>query len=482
MEVSSVQNLCIHLISAAFQRCRVSEDLCRLSVVLKCCSAHDPLTVGITSIGSCLEEFQHLNFSREFVDAKKWDGLISVRTTNKCDDEIHHYHLNLKESISNRRLIPLPSNPKNGAKFSGTEVHLSSSESIDVLLAEFNCFFLKMLVLKTPNVAIELVVERGDVPGSKHENVLLANECNPLSFSTSNIDRLKSGFEDYVLRSGNSLLRKYESCFPTSPNSISLSLREQLKVGSGVACCSESHKSPSLLMEVVIIISELSETISPCFRACSAKTEVLYFEDFSPCSIYQSSLSALTTIDWKSYGLVLRRAVDQGGNVMLEWENLPPHIHIYMVLHCYHKQFKWPLLRQKTQPDRKLVKRAIKLALEDLKEKNAGMLLSAHTLKIRSYAPDLARTIAGLILTSNDSEFQQECYSLLGLQSQDNEGEFVQDCIKEKIISVIETNDRKPQRSKEIAPCLFEDHCLQEPNFDDEEYDEGEHIFSSLDY
>ncbi|KAJ0038257.1 hypothetical protein Pint_22954 [Pistacia integerrima] len=314
-----------------------------------------------------------------------------------------------------------------------------------------------MLVLKTPTVAIELVVERGDVPGSKHENVLLANECNPLSFSTSNIDRLKSGFEDYVLRSGNSLLRK-----------------EQLKVGSGVACCSESHKSPSLLMEVVIIISELSETISPCFRACSPKTEVLYFEDFSPCSIYQSSLSALTTIDWKSYGLVLRRAVDQGGNVMLEWENLPPHIHIYM--------FKWPLLRQKTQPDRKLVKRAIKLALEDLKEKNAGMLLSAHTLKIRSYAPDLARTIAGLILTSNDSEFQQECYSLLGLQSQDNEGEFVQDCIKEKIISVIETNDRKPQRSKEIAPCLFEDHCLQEPNFDDEEYDEGEHIFSSLDY
>lgn len=65
------------------------------------------------------------------------------------------------------------------------------------------------------NVAIELVVERGDVPGTQHENVLFANECNPLSFSTSNVDRLKSGFEDYVLRSGNSLQRKCESCFPS---------------------------------------------------------------------------------------------------------------------------------------------------------------------------------------------------------------------------------------------------------------------------
>lgn len=47
----------------------------------------------------------------------------------------------------------------------------------------------------------------------------------------------------------------------------------------------------------------------------------------------------LTTIDWKSYGLVLGRVVDQGGNVMLEWENLPPRSHIDMVIHCYHKQY-----------------------------------------------------------------------------------------------------------------------------------------------
>lgn len=100
--------------------------------------------------------------------------------------------------------------------------------------------------------------------------------------------------------------------------------------------------------------------------------------------------------------------------------------------------------------------------------------------QIRSYAPDLARTIAGLILSSNDSNFQGECISLLGLQSEEMETRRVENCIKERIVSVIDLNDRKPQRSKEAAPYLFEDDCYQEPNFLDD-YEEGEEAFSSLD-
>ena len=34
------------------------------------------------------------------------------------------------------------------------------------------------------------------------------------------------------------------------------------------------------------------------------------------------------------------------------------------------------------KPDQKLVKKAVKLALNDLKEKNAGVFLSAHALKV----------------------------------------------------------------------------------------------------
>ncbi|GAY36348.1 hypothetical protein CUMW_021570 [Citrus unshiu] len=476
MEVSSVQRLCLHLISVAFQRCRVSEDLCRLSVVLKRSSDSDPSTVRVsisdTGIGTSLEEFQGLKFSREVFDAEKWALLTSFREIADIgDDEIYHYHLNLRERNSVRRLTRLPSNPKNGAKFRhafhlnfpcGTEIYLSISESIDVFLAEVIRFFQKILVLKIPNVAIELVAEEGGVPGSQYRKVFLANECNPVPFSASNVERLKSGLEDYVMKHGNSLHRKCDSCFPNW---------EHLKVGSGRACCAESHGSAGLQMEVVIIVSEISET-SPCFRSSSAETEVLYFKDFSPCPITQSSLTALTNIDWKSYGLVLKSIAVQGGYTALEWENLPPNIHFDMVLHCYHKQYQFTPPGQKTRSNRNLIKKAAKLALDDLKEKHAGAFLSAHALKICSYAPDLARTIAGLILSSNDSEFQEECFSILGLQSQNIRNEIVEDSIQQKIISVIQMNDGKPLRSKEAASSfLFEDERLQEPNIQEEEYD-----------
>lgn len=63
------------------------------------------------------------------------------------------------------------------------------------------------------NVAIELVVEHGDDPGSRYVNVFLANEWNPLPISASNLERLKSGLEDYVFKHGNTLSTKCELCF-----------------------------------------------------------------------------------------------------------------------------------------------------------------------------------------------------------------------------------------------------------------------------
>uniref|UniRef100_A0A803PFP5 Uncharacterized protein n=1 Tax=Cannabis sativa TaxID=3483 RepID=A0A803PFP5_CANSA len=140
-----------------------------------------------------------------------------------------------------------------------------------------------------------------------------------------------------------------------------------------------------------------------------------------------------------------------------------------------------PPTRRKIQLDSNLTKKAVKLALDDLREKHTGVLLSAHALKICSHAPDLAKTMAGLILSSEDIDFQTECFSLLGLQSQDVEGETVEACINEKIISVIEMNDKKPQRSKDVAPFLFEDDCgFQEPGLEYDEY-EGENAYSPMD-
>ncbi|KAI7728853.1 hypothetical protein M8C21_023832, partial [Ambrosia artemisiifolia] len=134
----------------------------------------------------------------------------------------------------------------------------------------------------------------------------------------------------------------------------------------------------------------------------------------------------------------------------------------------------------KSTVDINLARKAVKLALTDLKEKNNGVLLSAHAVKIRSYAPDLAKTIAGLISTSNDAKFKGECASLLGLNSHDAIS--IEDNIKQKLFSVIDRNDREPQtrRMKENEHLLFNDDCFEEPEFSYEDYEE-EISFSAFD-
>jgi hypothetical protein len=42
--------------------------------------------------------------------------------------------------------------------------------------------------------------------------------------------------------------------------------------------------------------------------------------------------------------------------------------------------------RHKTQLERHLIKKAVKAALNNLKEKHPGILLSAHALKVKSTA------------------------------------------------------------------------------------------------
>ena len=111
-----------------------------------------------------------------------------------------------------------------------------------------------------------------------------------------------------------------------------------------------------------------------------------------------------------------------------------------------------------------------------------SLKLGLFVFQIRSCAPDLAKAIAGLILSSKDSSFQGECFSLLGLQSEGVGGEIVEDCIEEKIISVIEMNDRKSNQKSELAPFLFENDSLQVLEFQEEEYEEGDDgPFSPLD-
>ncbi|WJX62054.1 hypothetical protein P8452_47091 [Trifolium repens] len=472
MEFSSSQKLCLHLISSAYQRCRLSDQICRLAVGLTRSSSSDPslrISISDTGIGSSLEEFQDLKVSFTNV-ADNWDGMLSVKTTSINDSEIHNYQINLKESGSSR-ITRLPSDTKNGAKFSGSEVCLSSFVNPDLLLADVHSLLEK-------NIAIQLVSEDYDVPESRYEKVFLANTSEQPPISASSVEQLQSGLEDYVLKHGNNLSSKCNSCFTSW---------EELKVGSGVACCTVNRLHTELVMEAVIVISNMSIQNTMCFREYGDKTEVLYFKDFSPCVMSQSSMKALKSIDWKRYGLHLSGIVELDGIALLEWENLPTDTHIDIVLHSYLKQYpaldrsffalSWttviPTPRKMSQLDRSLLKRAVKLSLDDLKAKHSGDFLSSRAVQIRNHAPDLAQTIAGLILSSSDLDFQRECFSLLGLQSQDVGTEIMENSIKEKIVSVIEINDKESDKSKEIVPFLFkeEDHMQElEVEFQESDY------------
>ncbi|KAH1264350.1 Type 2 DNA topoisomerase 6 subunit B-like [Glycine max] len=430
-----------------YQRCRLSEQICRLAVILtRSSSSHPSLQISIsdTGIGSCLEEFQDLRFSSTDMECflSKPPSLDIVGIS---DTEIHNYQINLKGSVC-----------------------MYSFVSLDLLLADIHTFLQKMLILKIPNVAIQLVAEDCDVPESRYEKVFLTNECKKLPMSASNLELLKSGIEDYVLKHGNNLSNK-----------------EQRKVGSGEACCTDNRLHIELVMEAAIVISNISMQNTTCFREYGNKTEVLYFKDFSPCTISQSSVKALQSIDWKTYGLNLGGIVEQDGVTLLEWENFPTDTHIDIVLHSYHKQYPalnrsflslsetFEVLKHTTIPAprkmsplvRNLVKKAVKLSLDDLKANHPQAFLSSRAVEIRSYAPDLAKTIAGLILSSSDLDFQGECFSLLGLQSQEVGTEIVENCIEERIVSVIEMNDKKSYNSQEPAPFLFEEDPVEELEF-----------------
>nr|XP_009804020.1 PREDICTED: uncharacterized protein LOC104249318 isoform X3 [Nicotiana sylvestris]XP_016511416.1 PREDICTED: uncharacterized protein LOC107828584 isoform X2 [Nicotiana tabacum] len=468
MEVSSVQMLYTHLIFCAVQRCRLADDLCRLSVKLTSFSRFGRslvrISVSDTGVGSKLEEYQYLKYRNDAVLTNQWDGMISLATTSISDSEIHNLNLNLKESDSAGRLIKLPSTAKNGDKFSGTEVSVSISKSLDDLLAEVTCFLQKMILVKIPKVVMELLVGGNDPLGSQIESRILAIEGSSAYSPVESIKCLEVGFKDYV--------RNRHTVF---------SIGETLKVGTGVANSSGSSQGNSQVVEAVVIISEMSEQFpSSCIREQDMKMEVLYFKDFVPCSIAQSAVDALTSINWKSYGLALRSIADHDGCIMLEWENLPQYFHVHIAIHCYHRQVK-QLVAQNSLPDRNLARKAVKCALDDLKENNHRVLLSTRALKICDCAPDLAKTLARLILSSNDLNFQEECCSLLGLQSRRVNMDNVGNCIRDKIVSVIGLNDRNSQKHKDAPSFLFEDDYLQKEDFMDEEYQEDEEAYNSLD-
>lgn len=83
--------------------------------------------------------------------------------------------------------------------------------------------------------------------------------------------------------------------FPVKKKNTLTFRREQLKVGSGVDCCTDTRLNTELVMEAVIVISNMSIQNTSCLREYGDKTEVpLLVLELCFCSVllYRFSLSA----------------------------------------------------------------------------------------------------------------------------------------------------------------------------------------------
>ncbi|XP_066378670.1 type 2 DNA topoisomerase 6 subunit B-like isoform X1 [Miscanthus floridulus] len=434
----------------AVQRCRMSESPCRLTVSLKrpaepASSSTLRVSVSDTGVGSKLEEFLELDALARETPTEKWDGTLLITTTGINDEAIYRYRINFQEEISSARFSKLATTYKNHARFSGTEVCLCLSNDADVddLILWLVGFFRKIQAIRAANLACELFVEQTGNADSR--NVCLTQDSDDVhhSVTASSIDQLVSGLKDYTLFHGNTC----DKCGACSLN------RDLLKIGTGAAKHVDRRKSKGLHVEVVIVIAQTASDSTCCMVNCPF-TQVLYFEDFVPCQISQSSFDVLMSTDWQSYGFKLKGGLmGDEGNAVLEWDNMT-FARIDIAIHTYHECAMQE--RQGSQQDRYLVRKALKSALSHLKADHAGDFLSCHGQRVREFVPDLAESIAGLILSSTDEEFQDECIVLLGLGSEQDISEgAVQSSISEKMIRIIEMNDTK-ENAEDNVPYLFE--------------------------
>uniref|UniRef100_A0A0D9WTZ8 Type 2 DNA topoisomerase 6 subunit B-like n=1 Tax=Leersia perrieri TaxID=77586 RepID=A0A0D9WTZ8_9ORYZ len=427
---SPYRKLLHSLIYWAVQRCRMSESPCRLTISVKrspesACSSPLRISVSDTGVGSKLEEFLELDDLTREIPVEKWDGTLFITTTGINDKTIYRYQFNLQEDTSSSaRFTKLATTSK-------ICLCLSTEADVDDFILWLVGFVRKIFVLRASNLACELFVEQTASAESGHVCLSQDSDDVHLSITTSSIDRLVSGLKDYALSHGNT------------------SDRDHLKIGTGAAKYVDKRKDKGQLVEVVIMIAHTSSDLSCWMTHCSS-TQVLHFEDFVPCLISQSSFNVLTSIDWQSYGFKSKGGfMDDDGNAVLQWDNMA---------FAPTGTDQW----RSSQPESYLVRKALKSALVGLKVDHAEDFLSCHGQRVREYVPDLAGSIAGLILSSNDQEFQDECIALLGLGSDQDLAEgTVRSCISEKMNRVIKMNDTK-ENVEHNTPYLFECERLDE--------------------
>ncbi|MCO5575730.1 hypothetical protein L7F22_029533 [Adiantum nelumboides] len=429
---------CHAVIGDAINRCRHSDNLSRITIVVKHLENSSPsllssfeVLVSDTGPGISHEEVSKLfhGFSSTHLthlcDAPLfWGGEMVILTSELLETEIRQYHV--RDAFNQPTIMQLRSLSKDCGRFSGSSITVNFKGYPSELLLYICdiCHQIKILMLKT--VAVEVCVERlTSSESTVSEDVLLICEGLTLPTEHSSLDRLSVGVAGYASRSLNSN--------GASP-----------EIGKALAASSESSTETYWLFEACIAVTEATENGDTSMDTELKETKILFFQDFICTAVTPTIVQVLKTkVIWESFGLQVKDVqLKETGTAIIQWGGPTRLESIELALHryrnCQTKAASW--LREVS-----VCKRCIEDALNDLKHRNPHLFMSHRSSELQKYVPDLSRCLSKLISSSSDVAFKAICAQILGLVSTDfNE---VESCIRAKVLQVVEDLDM--QSSKE---------------------------------
>ncbi|MCO5548526.1 hypothetical protein L7F22_001986 [Adiantum nelumboides] len=440
---------CHAVIGDAINRCRHSDNLSRITIVVKHLENSLPLLlssfevlVSDTGPGISHEEVSKLFYGfssahlTHLCDAPLfWGGEMVILTSELLETEIRQYHV--RDAFNQATVMQLRSLSKDSGRFSGSSITVKFKGYPRELLLYICdiCRQVKILMLKT--VAVEVCVERLTSESTVSEDVLLICEGLTLPTECSSLDRLSVGVAGYASRSLNSN-------------------RSSPKIGKALAASSESSTETFWLFEACIAVTEAMENGGISMDTELSETTILFFQDFISTAVTPTIVQTLKTkVNWESFGLQVKDVqLKETGTAIIQWEGPTRLQSIELALHryrnCQTKTASW-------SREVSVCKRCVEDALTDLKHENPHLFMSHRSSELQKYVPDLSSCLSKLISSSFDVAFKATCAQILGLVSTDfNE---VESCIRAKVLQVVEDLDM--QSSKEQKKLANNKNCSE---------------------
>ncbi|GJP77117.1 hypothetical protein CLOP_g7556 [Closterium sp. NIES-67] len=174
---------------------------------------------------------------------------------------------------------------------------------------------------------------------------------------------------------------------------------------------------------------------------------VKVFKDWSPLLDGTSVIMALSESKlWNSFGISIADAAIHNffGVLHAGKSFMEKHLSIFLHLHNEHISCVKPEnVPQRVLP--KLVKDAVAAALRQLKTQLPGDFSSVHQAKVGNCLPDLATSLATIVMDSSNQHFQEECSKILGVQDVNN----VETAILQRLSSI----SLAPDHGGRMLPC-----------------------------